>query len=150
MTRDESGLRLQIVSHEATARPGWTRLDWRACLDELPVTGTIDRIYVEHALQLVDEDLVTHVLASWRDHPGVSTKTLMAVVSVDDRKGHEDLSTLKERLLWKETGTQFYTMARDAGWGVSSSYNLGRLQLDGWPVPRLHTGQFGSLCRALK
>lgn len=147
---------------------GWLNLDlthaaadqrWDA-LEGLPeVDGPIQRIYAGHVLEHILIDEVAPMLARWREHPGVTEDTLLAVVGPDcdrvdqllaqDRLTQQEADTIisgagrwaGDEHLWRSTPGETAHLLHKAGW-ASQPVPLDVLSRTGWPVTSLIDWQF--------
>lgn len=151
-------MKIRISSGGQSPRD-WCDIDLSTALDGLPGTDEpVDRILVDRALEYVHPELLSPVLDAWREHPHVSTRTLMAVVGSDLLRGQRLLlrGVIAQDELdrartsagpHRHSGVELYTALREAGWGAALPYNIRLLALDGWPITDLSPCQSGALCR---
>jgi hypothetical protein len=154
-------VKIRIGSGEPTSRD-WTGLDLSSVLNGLPETDQhVERIYVDRAFEQLDSELLPHVLAAWRDHAGVTIRTVMGVVGYDVARARRLLASGQitpaefERARaatgpCKNSGVNLYESLRSASWGCALPYDINLLVLDNWPISDLSPWQFGALCRPLK
>jgi hypothetical protein len=157
---------VKISVGRETPVDGWLDLDRWDVADGLPVDidQPIERIYVERVLEYFPQEELTLILQIWREHPQVSTRTILAIVGTDcdkadamlDRKAltsaeHADIvNGGRYTPLWRSTSRDTSSAVRAAGWGIASPYDIGLLVVDRWPITRPAGWQFGALCRAIK